>query len=159
MAHRDQPSLERPGTDYSGRSIYTTFGLEGMNSSINATLGYTPTTRAELIAAFLDWSWAEASKITITDTTSSNSSGLTTFMAAMDDSVNAADLTSTNAAVSYRWDFGDGSDYVSSASGAAGHTYICNENGGNTYTVRVEVRDSMGMVSLGGLDADVSDPV
>ena len=34
MAHRDQPSLERPGTSYKGRSIYTSFGLEGVNNGL-----------------------------------------------------------------------------------------------------------------------------
>ena len=59
LAHRDQPSLERIGTDYSGHSIYTSFGLEGMSNSFNPTVGLTPTTRVELLGTFLDWAWSE----------------------------------------------------------------------------------------------------
>ena len=37
MSHRDQPTLERPGISYLGRSIYTTFGLEGINDDLGGT--------------------------------------------------------------------------------------------------------------------------
>jgi hypothetical protein len=49
MAHRDQPTLERPGITYLGRSIYTTFGLEGVNDGLGTT------ERAELLATLLNW--------------------------------------------------------------------------------------------------------
>jgi hypothetical protein len=46
VGHRDQPTLERPGTTYAGRSIYTSFGLEGVNNQPGAT------SRAELLKCF-----------------------------------------------------------------------------------------------------------
>jgi len=130
MAHREQPNLEKPGISYYGRSIYTTFGLEGVND----LPGFT--TRAELLAAFMDWAMDEPAA-TIIDTTGtySTSTMLTTF---------AVDFTSNitgTTGVSYRWDFGDGSPYTNAyTSDVASHAYaVC----GN-YTVRVEVTDSLG---------------
>ena len=145
MAHRDQVLLERPGTDYSGRSIYATFGLEGMSNDLNAELGYTPTTRSELIQLFLDWSWAEPAEVSVANTTSTNNGSLTTFEAISDD-----------VGVRYRWDFGDGSNYVTSDSASRGHSYVCSD-AGNVYTVRVEMTDALGIVSLGSGAFDVSD--
>ncbi|MBN2025134.1 MAG: PKD domain-containing protein, partial [Actinobacteria bacterium] len=132
MFHRDQPSLERPGISYLGRSIYATFGLEGVNDGLETT------ERAELldyfVAALIDEPTA-----TISDTTVDNASGLTRFKANF--------LSSTDATpVGYRWDFGDGSDYtVSFPNADASHTYTyC-----GTYTVRVEVEDWWGNYVVG----------
>ena len=35
--HREQPTLENPGTSYDGRSIYTHLGLEGVEHGVVAT--------------------------------------------------------------------------------------------------------------------------
>jgi hypothetical protein len=59
--------------------------------------------------------------------------------------------------ISYRWDFGDGSPYVSSASASAGHRYVCAKNpADNVHSVRVEVRDSLGNVTLGSQVVDAA---
>jgi len=144
IAHRDQMSLERPGTDYSGRSIYASFGLEGMSNAFNPTIGITPTSRAELLGMFLDWSWSEPHNVIITNTTAENSSYLMTFDAALE----------MGEGVAYRWDFGDGSDYVGPfLRGMSGHTYqVC-----GTYTVRAEIMDSFGNISLGSTEVMVDD--
>jgi hypothetical protein len=150
-AQRDQPSLERPGTDYSGRSIYTAFGLEGMSNRLNPTLGFTPTTRSELLGLMLDWAWSEPPGVVISDTTPANSSLLTTLTASLAPAVQRAALNAAlggepPAAVTYRWDFGDGSAYTApSSTPEVGHEYVvCGD-----YTVRVEITDSYGNVSLG----------
>jgi hypothetical protein len=46
--HLAQPSLEYPGVAYLGRSIYTTFGLEGIND------GSGNTSRQTFLGALLD---------------------------------------------------------------------------------------------------------
>jgi subtilisin family serine protease len=145
VAHRDQPSLERPGTDYSGRSVYASFGLEGMNNNFNPTLGFTPTTRAELLGKMLDWAWSEPAGVVISDTTAPNASLLTTFSASLAPTEQPTG-TIPATAVSYRWDFGDGSGIVGPfPAPEAGHQYhFCGE-----HSVRVEITDSYGNVSLG----------
>ncbi len=135
MAHREQPNLEYPGVSYYGRSIYTTFGLEGVND----TPGYT--SRDELLGAFMGWAMDEPT-VTISDTTSTYTDTTTlTFVEATVDS-NIDGVTG----VSYRWDFGDMSEYVGPfESNVASHAY---EFCGN-YTVRVEAVNSLGNVVVG----------
>ncbi|MHB1357889.1 MAG: S8 family serine peptidase, partial [Anaerolineae bacterium] len=163
MSHRDQPSLERPGISYMGRSIYTSFGLEGVNNwsyelgSINQ-LGET-TSREELLRLFLEWAWDEPAAL-ITHTKSVTTSNLTYFEASF--SSNLDDITPDSAngvlrrsrvyAVSYRWDFGDGTSYVGPfANNEVAHSYtFC-----GPHTVRVEVVDNLGNVAIGVVEVDV----
>jgi hypothetical protein len=122
MAHRDQPTLEYPGVAFPGRTIYTTFGLEGVNNDTGAT------TREELVEAFLTWAMDEPTA-TIVDITSTYSSTTTTLQANLVDGV------------SYRWDFGDGTAYTThSGDNVVSHDY---EECG-TYTVRVEAMNIWG---------------
>ncbi len=135
MSHRDQPTLERPGITYLGRSIYTTFGLEGVNNDHELT------TREELLDLLLTMLWDEPSA-TIEKVTPPNASGLTMLRAEV---ASPHDATGE----SYRWDFGDGSaprgPYTSDT---VGHTFP----GCGPYTVRVEVVDAFGNRSLGSLE-------
>ena len=132
MAHRDQPTLERPGISYLGRSVYTTFGLEGVNSD-------GVTNREELLGALLNWAMDEP-EVAIEDVTTPNASNLTVLEATV-----TSNVPGTTGA-SYRWDFGDGTPIVSSmGSAVASHTYAAS----GTYTVRVEAMDSWGNVALG----------
>ena len=126
MAHRQQPSLENPGTAYKGRSVYTTFGLEGVNDS-ESTIS-----RSQLLSAFLFWGMDEPT-VVISDVTPVNGSALTMLQA------NIAN------GVSYRWDFGDGSPILGPlVSPVAGHTYAaCGD-----YTVRVEAANTWGNVAV-----------
>ncbi|MEJ2748830.1 MAG: PKD domain-containing protein, partial [Anaerolineae bacterium] len=130
MAHREQPTLEIPGVSYDGRSIYTTFGLEGVNNSP----GYT--SREELVQSFMDWAMDEPT-VTISDTTSTytNTTLLTFVQANLSSNITGVSGTS------YRWDFGDGSEYVGPyTSNEASHAYaVC-----GSYDVRVEAVDSLG---------------
>jgi hypothetical protein len=141
MAHRDQPTLENPGLAYLGRSIYTTFGLEGVNNG-----GAGNASREALLSAFMDWAMDEPTAV-ISDVTTVNASNLTQFEATL--SSNIAGVTG----VTYRWDFGDGTPYTNAfTSSQAGHTYAtC-----GTYTVRVEVTDSWGNQAIGTLEAHVT---
>lgn len=133
MSHRDQPTLERPGISYFGRSIYTSFGLEGVNGE---------TARAELLQTFFDWALDEPT-VTISDTTSVNGSNLTTFQANLE-----SDVSGTQG-WQYRWDFGDGTDIAGPFGySQVGHVY--EESG--VYTVTVEVTDSWGNKAIGILE-------
>lgn len=159
MAHRQQPSLENPGITYDGRSIYTTFGLEGMGNNFNPTLGITPTTRSALLGTFLQWSWSEPpTTVEISDTVEVSST-LYLFDASAAYGVQASDTQSITGAptptiVQYRWDFGDGSPYITSVTSQASHTYTCGDT--NTYTVRVEVTDEYGNRAVGSTAVDAS---
>ncbi|MGC9400396.1 MAG: S8 family serine peptidase [Anaerolineae bacterium] len=140
MAHRDQPTLERPGITYFGRSIYTTFGLEGVHNGLGST------SRETFLATLLNWAQDEPS-VDITDISTDNASNLTSFRA--DFSSNVAGTTG----VQYRWDFGDGSTYTNYYSNPyASHTYdTC-----GTYTVRVEAIDSWGNRVIDSEEMDIT---
>ena len=141
VTHRDQPSLERPGISYFGRSIYTSFGLEGVNSDTGGT------TRDELLEDFFYWAMDEPT-VVISDVTTSNASSLSTFEATLDSNILGTE------GVTYRWDFGDGTPYTPAyESNLASHTYaVC-----GTYTVRVEATDSWGNRAIGELTVPLSE--
>jgi hypothetical protein len=125
IGHSDQPMLEKPGRAYYGRTLYFTFGMEGVNDDTGLT------TRAELLQRSLDWLWDDGQA----------SSGYTADGLEM---LFTANFTSTTAGVtgySYRWDFGDGTHFSQpSMSDEAAHVFYAP----GTYDVRVEVTDSIG---------------
>jgi hypothetical protein len=141
MAHRDQPTLERPGISYLGRSVYTTFGLEGVNDGLGTT------ERADLLATLLNWAKDEP-VATITNTTPPNASNLTQF------EVSLSSTLTTTTGVTYRWDFGDGTPYSQPyESEQSSHTYaVC-----GYYDVRVEATDSFGNKVIGTLNTNVTE--
>jgi subtilisin family serine protease len=144
VINREQPALENPGVVNNGRSAYASFGLQDMAESDDMT------TRSEFLGLLLNWANSEAETATIADTTDPGVTGVTVFTATYG-ATRAADAQ----AVSYRWDFGDGSDYVPTTGNEAEHTYTCGDN--NVYTVRVEITDDMGNVAIGSGSFDVSD--
>ena len=154
IANAAQPSLETPGVTYQGRSLYATFGLEGMSNELNASTGITPTTRAELIDLAYTYVTTEPMTPTISNVTTENESNLTIFAASLPE----GDV------LEHRWDWGDGSDLTAyfetqfdDESGepivAASHTYL---NCG-TYEVRVEVVDALGDHHLGEQTVDITE--
>jgi len=156
LGHRQQPSLENPGITYPGRSVYATFGLEGMSNDFSVALNITPTTRSELLGAFLDWGWSQPPTTVAISDTVAMSSTLYTFTATAAYGVQASTGSGTGPTPKeYRWDFGDGSPYLNSITATASHTYLCSET--NSYTVRVEITDTFGNVVIGSQMIDVSD--
>lgn len=128
ISHRDQLSLEAPGITYFGKSIYTTFGLEGVNNEEGFT------SRAELIDYFLTWAM-EMPQASITDTTPPNASQLTMFEVDFASNIDGAE------AAGYRWDFGDGTPFTNFyPNNVVSHTY---EQCG-PHSVRVEVMSNWG---------------
>lgn len=146
MAHRDQPTLERPGISYDGRSIYTTFGLEGVNNGITGA-----TERADLLETMLAWGWDNSTTAVTSSNQVLNNSLLTTFTATVTSMVYGGEGTgvlpiSGNSGVSYRWDFGDDSGISGPYSAnVASHQY----NTCGTYNVKVESVDVYGTHSIG----------
>ena len=124
-ARADSPTLERPQARYDYRSLYLSFGFEGINNDT----GYT--TREELMGELLNWLNDE---VTVTlGSAGGMVNDLITLSADAASSVGAA-------AVEYRWDFGDSSDVAVSTTPSVVHVYAS----GGTYTVRVEVTDEYG---------------
>lgn len=148
LMSREIPSLERPGVAYTGRSTYFAFGLEDIEESPGNT------TRADLLGTALDLSWAAPRPITVRRVASSDE-GAVTLTATMDTSINAAGKPQMAEAVRYRWDFGDGTAFMTTQANTAEHVYDCATPG--IYTVRVEITDALGMVSLGELQISASD--
>ncbi|MFW6097250.1 MAG: S8 family serine peptidase [Chloroflexota bacterium] len=135
MLHRDNPTLDYPGVSFPGRAAFTSFGLEGVNTTPDTT------SRAELLQLLLDWGNDEPT-VTIEDRTDEyENTSLVTFLEAnVDSNIDGIE------GATYRWDFGDGSDYAGPyESNLAGHEYdTC-----DTYTVRVEATDTFGNSVIG----------
>jgi len=155
LANRQQPSLEVPGTTYAGRSVYASFGLEGMSETLNPVYGITPTQRSELLSTFLNWLDAEQGTVVITPT-AEVSSTLYTFAYQFTPSQQSG--LSAQAIIlpqKVRWDFGDGSPYVTAGNAdSASHQYVCAAD--NLHTVRIEVTDIFGVTTLGTAQVDAS---
>jgi PKD repeat protein len=125
----------------SGQSIYTGFGLEGVNNMEGTT------SREELLQTFFNWA-NDRPTVTISQTMSVDTSNIVTFAATV-----TSPVTNTSG-VTYRWDFGDGTAIAGPfASSQSLHTYeVC-----GTYTVRVEATDSYGHRSIGTLHVNVDE--
>src|SRR5262249_12849471 len=124
---------------YYGRTIYTSFGLEGVNNVAGAT------SREQLLRTFLNWA-NDKPTATISQTLAGGNSKLVGFEATV-----TSPITGT-AGLTYRWDFGDGSAFARPFSTPqASHSYTyC-----GLYRVRVEATDSFGNRTIGELRVHV----
>ncbi len=158
LSHRDQPLLEAPQLPYAGRAFYATFGLEGMGVGTNGVV--TPTTPLDLLGRVFTWADSQAGTAAISNTTPATTTAITLFTATYTATVPAGYSSSIVEPIAWRWDFGDGSAYVTSQGPVAGHTYACAAEGGsgasNVHTVRVEITDGLGNKTLGSQEVDVS---
>ena len=127
-ARYDAPTLEQPWTRYPYRSLYLSFGFEGINSDTGFT------TRDEVMARMVDFCMDDLSVEVSGPFVVENPFDVATFEASVTSSVGAA-------AVEYRWDFGDyWGPFETSTEPVAVHVY---EREG-VYNVRVEVTDELG---------------
>ena len=134
MAHRDQPTLERPGISFLGRAAFTSFGLEGVNNTASTT------SRADLLQLLLDWAMDDPT-VTIEDITADYDP---TSPQTMLEATLASNISGIEGAT-YRWDFGDGSNYAGPyTSNLASHEY----DSCGPYTVRVEATDTFGNTTI-----------
>jgi len=126
IGHRGQPTLEYPGVAYLGRSVYTSVGLEGVNTSAATTR------RAGLLNTFWNCLHDEP----------------TVSVAAVEWGALTYRFTATfvaggtgSFATSYRWDFGDATPFAGPLiTNVIDHTYAAS----GVYTARVEVLDAWG---------------
>jgi hypothetical protein len=162
LVHRDRPLLESPEIPFEGKAFYATFGLEGMGVGSNGVV--TPTTPVELLSRVLTWAYSEPGTAVFTDTTPLTNTtpitqaAITLFTASYTATVPAGYPPAIVQPIAWRWDFGDGSGYVSSATAVAGHTYQCRTGPGedNVYTVRVEITDGLGNTAIASQEVDVT---
>ncbi|MFN8441539.1 MAG: S8 family serine peptidase [Caldilineaceae bacterium] len=155
MGYRQQPSLENPGISYSGRSVYATFGLEGVSESFNSSASITPTSRSELLGNFLDWVWAQPpTSVNVTDTADSGLSYTFSAQPVYGLQQTRSEATFNPTVAQVRWDFGDGTAYTTTAGNQVNHTYQCSFN--NVHTVRAELTDNYGTVAIGSQTLDLS---
>ena len=132
QANRFQPRLGIPEPPSAIRTIYTSFGLEGINDQSHRT------SRSKLLGIFLNWMADEPTAAII----ERNNSTVTekSFQALLDSPV----INSWGSY--YRWDFGDGSNSQGPFSDSAcSHTYARPGN----YLVRVEATDNYGNQAIG----------
>ena len=158
VSHRDQPLLESPQVPYAGKAFYASFGLEGMGVGSNGVV--TPTTPAELLGRVFTWVDSQGGTATISNTTPVTATSITVFAAAYTATVPSGYPPSIVNPIAWRWDFGDGSPYVTSQGPSAGHTYACAPEGSgqsNLHTVRVEITDGLGNTAIGSLQVDAAD--
>lgn len=140
LAHRDQPSLERPGVTFRGRALYFAFGLEGVGEGT----GFNG--RAELLGRAMDWLQDEATVVISP-----------TVAAAPQVSTFAVDLRSTHGGpgTRFRIDFGDGSAYAGPTQHRLfGHSYARP----GVYIVRVEGANALGTRALAATEIYVPGP-
>ncbi len=136
MAHRDQPTLERPGIATKARSVFTAFGLEGVNNNDTGVARWHQYTssREDLLETI--WNYlVDEPTATITGTWNITTSQI--LITEIDFASNVPDAWPWQG----RLDWGDGSPYSDYFfTGVASHHYVeC----GN-YIVRAEVIDNYG---------------
>jgi minor extracellular serine protease Vpr len=123
-----EPSLEEERLEYLYRSLSMGFGLEGLAS------GPTP---AQLGDRAMDW-LLDSVSVDVRASTSRKKKKRVSFTATPVSSVGAS-------FTQYRWDFGDGSGFVTTTGPTVTHTY----RNRRKHEVRVEVTDSLGHRAIG----------
>jgi hypothetical protein len=127
------PTLEEERQEYRYRSVSMGFGIEGLTGGPTAT---------QLGDRTMDWL---LDKLTVGLASSSNGPGKRVTLTANASSSVGAGITK------YRWDFGDGSGFVTTTGPTAHHKY---QHRG-TYEVRIEATDSLGHTWVGHATVDV----
>jgi minor extracellular serine protease Vpr len=131
-----EPSLEEERVQYRYRSLSMGFGLEGLNS----TTGFA--TRDQVGAKA--WAWL-VDRISFGPVNLATQDPKKAAKGSKKITLSTSAISSSGAAiVGYRWDFGDGSHYVSTAAASVNHKY----KKWGTYQVRVEATDALGHVSI-----------
>ncbi len=124
-----EPRLEEERLEYRYRSVSMGFGLEAVNNTAFSS-------RAQVTRASLNWLLDRTTFGAIVDTPQKGKDKAKKKVVLTASPASSVDATFTQ----YRWDFGDGSPYETTATHAVDHKY---QHWG-TYTVRVEVTDSLG---------------
>jgi len=113
-----EPCLEMPDTNYDYRIAYLSFGFEGVNDPVPGSLELI-TSREDLMAKLLDFLWAEPT-VSLPDTVETTTGVETAFEAVAD---HVGSLLLPPGFSQYRWDFGDGTDFVVTTGPTVTHVY------------------------------------
>ncbi|MEM7127926.1 MAG: S8 family serine peptidase [Chloroflexota bacterium] len=156
MIYREQPSIERPGITYTGRTLYTTFGLESVDDS-GATFGQTQAiTRTALLETFLDWAMSEPPEVDIEMTVPTTTTESYQFMVTLTNVTNRVLKEDENATkvAQIRWSFSDeaGARNPTTLQTISKSFIFC-----QPYRVSVEVTDWNRNVALQSRDIDVTE--
>jgi hypothetical protein len=133
LSHAHEPTLEQAQLA-SYRTLYLTFGFEGVNDPVTNTLAHVDS-RDYLMQKLLTYLMSDPTA-TLPDQTVT--AGDTVTLATTAGFVGTTPLTAT--IVGYRWDFGDSSAFESTTAPSVSHVYDAD----GTYTARVEVTDDYG---------------
>ncbi len=129
-----EPTLEEERLEYRYRSVSMGFGLEAVNNSTAFS------SRAQVTQAALNWLLDRTTFGAIVDTPQKGKDKPKKKVILTASPTSNVGATFTQ----YRWDFGDGSPYETTATRGVNHQY---QHWG-TYNVRVEVTDSLGHRSI-----------
>ncbi|NLV73678.1 MAG: S8 family serine peptidase [Chloroflexi bacterium] len=132
--HRDQVSLDRRAISYLGRSIYTSFGLEGVVDPEDPVIDPdSPVdTRAELLKLLID---------TLNDEPQGSISNVQAPYSYVNTfTYDYQSPVDSSVGVTYLWDFGDGTSRVRTSSNRVMHQF----SGPGTYTVSCQVYSNYG---------------
>jgi hypothetical protein len=129
-----EPSLDEERQEYRYRSLSMGFGLEAVNNDTAFT------SRGQLARASLNWLLDRTTfaAISVTSQKDNDKAAKKVVLTAHPASNVGATFTQ------YRWDFGDGSPYETTATSSVNHKY----KKWGTYSVRIEVTDSLGHRSI-----------
>jgi len=149
LARVAEETLEEPTKLFEGRTVYLSFGFEGINNPSETRP--TVDSREDVLAELLTFLFTEPT-VSLPDSMDLAVGREMTFVAeagwVLTGPYHTADI------VQYRWDFGDGSPFRTTAVPTISHIY--DEPG--TYTLRVEVTDEFGHKGLdeSSVGADVT---
>jgi subtilisin family serine protease len=129
-----EPTLEEERLEYRYRSVSMGFGLEAVNNSTAFS------SRAQITRGTLNWLLDKTSFGAIVDTPQKDKDKAKKKVVLTASPTSNVGATFTR----YRWDFGDGSPYETTATRSVAHKY---QHWGS-YTVRIEVTDSLGHRSI-----------
>jgi subtilisin family serine protease len=127
------PTLEEERQEYRYRAVSMGFGIEGLSGG---------TTAAQLGDRTMDWL---LDRLTVGLASAANGPGKRVTLSA--NAVSSVGATITQ----YRWDFGDGTPYVTTTGPSVLHKY---QHRG-TYEVRIEATDSLGHTNVSHAFVDV----
>ncbi len=140
LTRASEPTLEKTAQIFDGRTVYLSFGFEGVNDPYTGTLELV-TSRDDLMAELLTYLWTEPT-VSLPSTVVATTDVTTTFVADVGSVLTSTYHTADIA--QYRWDFGDGSAFEITTIPTATHVY----QSAGTFTTRVEVTDDYGHTAL-----------
>ncbi|MBN1889480.1 MAG: S8 family serine peptidase [Thermoflexales bacterium] len=146
MSYAAEPTLEKPQQLAPWRTIYLSFGFEGINNPAPGTLQHL-SSRQELMGRMLAYLGVEPT-VSLANVTATVDEEVTLTATA---GFARPEMAAVSSITQYRWDFGDGSAFAVTTVPTATHTYT--QTG--TFTPRVEVTEIYGHKAIASGTATV----